>query len=52
VNINSITKVLYGTARFLRWVQAIGKGPSATAKRGGRVVAGRITGSWINRMFR
>lgn len=57
MTINQITKVFYEVARALRWVKAGQRSVNERsfapiAKRAGRVVAGRVAGQYINRLFR
>lgn len=44
--------VLYSLARLLGDIQAVSKGPKATAKRIGRRVAGKVTARMLGRLFK
>lgn len=43
---------LYGLARLLGDIQAVSKGPGATARRMGRRAAGKATGRALGRLFK
>ena len=50
--ISQARDILYGLTRLLGDIQAVSKGPKATAKRVARRVAGKAVGRMLGRLFK
>lgn len=50
--ISQLRSGFYGLARLLGDIQALSKGPKATAKRIGRRAAGKVTGRMLGKLFK
>lgn len=51
-SISRVRSGLYGLARLLGDIQAVSKGPGATAKRVGRRAAGKAVGRALGSLFK
>lgn len=50
--ISALRSGLYGLARLLGDIQAVSRGPKATAKRAARRMAGKAVGRMLGKLFR